>query len=112
TLLAGFLEPHVAEVRTARDGAHALEVLETFDAELILLDLVMPRMDGFAFLLELRSREAHKETPVLVITGKKLTPEESASVRSQSQGFVAKSGQLDRAIRKSLHTLVTGKESL
>jgi len=111
TLLAGFLEPHVEEVRTARDGEEAFKLLEAFDAELILLDLVMPRMDGFAFLEKLRSDPRYAAKPVLVITGKKLTEEETSQVRRQSQGLVGKSGSLSKAIRKSLHSLIAPEET-
>jgi CheY-like chemotaxis protein len=45
---------------------------------LILLDLMMPEMDGFEFLAELRRHPEWNSIPVLVITAKQLTPQERA----------------------------------
>ena len=53
---------------------------------LILLDLTMPMMDGFAFIAELRQREDWRTIPIVVMTGKNLTPEE----RQWLHGSVAK----------------------
>jgi adenylate cyclase len=47
-------------------------------ADVILLDLLMPEMDGFAFLDELRKRDQLKELPVVVLTAKDLTEEDHA----------------------------------
>ncbi len=45
---------------------------------LILLDLMMPEMDGFEFLRELRQRPALADVPVIVVTAKELTAEDAA----------------------------------
>jgi DNA-binding response OmpR family regulator len=60
------LERSGYEVHMASDGDEALTVLETLVPDIILLDLVMPRKDGFATLGELRQREALKSVPVIV----------------------------------------------
>ncbi|HXA49172.1 MAG TPA: sigma-54 dependent transcriptional regulator [Candidatus Acidoferrum sp.] len=54
-------------VATAGDGREALERLATFEAGVILTDLMMPRMDGFELLKELNSRG--DRTPAIVLTG-------------------------------------------
>ncbi|HYN87372.1 MAG TPA: response regulator, partial [Ardenticatenaceae bacterium] len=54
--LAAVLEFEGYEVLIARDGIEALEVLGNGIPGLILLDLMMPRMDGFAFVKELQLR--------------------------------------------------------
>jgi CheY-like chemotaxis protein/two-component sensor histidine kinase len=66
------------QVIEARDGREALARLETEPPDLILLDLLMPGMDGFAFLDELRKRDQLKELPVVVLTAKDLTEEDHA----------------------------------
>src|SRR5437588_1571839 len=53
-------------VKTAGDGAEALQTLASFPASAILSDLVMPRMDGFQFLKELAARG--DRTPTIVLT--------------------------------------------
>jgi DNA-binding response OmpR family regulator len=57
------------EVRTAADGEEALAVMkEEFAPDLILLDLVMPRKDGFATLEEIKKNDKWKSIPVLIAT--------------------------------------------
>jgi CheY-like chemotaxis protein len=57
------------EVRTARDGSSALEVLRAWAPCLILLDIMMPVMDGRAFLRELWRLEDLAATPVVLVSG-------------------------------------------
>jgi signal transduction histidine kinase/DNA-binding response OmpR family regulator len=64
------LEREGYTVVEAEDGAAALECLEAAAPSLIVLDLVMPRLDGFGFLDALRARDAWKAVPVIVISAK------------------------------------------
>lgn len=52
----------------AADGVEALELAKASTADLVLTDVNMPRMDGIALVRELRSLEAYRYTPVLVLT--------------------------------------------
>jgi signal transduction histidine kinase/DNA-binding LacI/PurR family transcriptional regulator/CheY-like chemotaxis protein len=81
----GMLELHARIVRTqlphcrvqlARDGRQALQILQLEHPALVLLDLMMPVMDGFAVLEEMRKSESTRNTPVVVITGQSLTKED------------------------------------
>jgi len=60
-------------VMEAENGRVGLDLLQTARPDLVLLDLMMPEMDGFEFLDEFRSDEGHSATPVVVITAKDLT---------------------------------------
>jgi YesN/AraC family two-component response regulator len=60
-------------VLTARNGLEALAVLEHTCPSLILLDLMMPEMDGFAVLDELCARESTREIPVIILTARLLS---------------------------------------
>ena len=57
----------------ARSGKEALEILSYEYPDLILLDLMMPEMDGFTVLDELRSREATRDIPVIILTARLLS---------------------------------------
>ena len=72
------------EVAEAGDGAQGLEALRRSRPDLILLDLLMPGMDGFEFVRRMRSEPAWRDIPVVVLTGKNLTQEEL----SQFDGLV------------------------
>lgn len=58
---------------TARNGREAMQVLEHARPDLILLDLMMPEMDGFEFLDELHRREDLRDIPVIILTARTLS---------------------------------------
>ncbi|APB35185.1 Signal transduction histidine kinase [Gloeomargarita lithophora Alchichica-D10] len=61
------------QVQTAANGRLALEALADNPPDVILLDLMMPEVDGFAVVEQLRQNEAWQKIPVIVITAKELT---------------------------------------
>ena len=63
----------------ARNGKEALDMLKTVRPDLILLDLMMPELDGFAVLDELRSWEATRDIPVIILTARTLSEAELES---------------------------------
>jgi len=65
--LVGMLSDGNFETQVASDGREALERLSTFDADVIVSDLVMPRMDGFELLRHLKERG--DTTPAIALTG-------------------------------------------
>jgi CheY-like chemotaxis protein len=70
------LEKDGWEVAEAENGRVGLTRLDSSRPDLVLLDLMMPEMDGFEFLEALRSRPAESCPPVVVITAKELTEED------------------------------------
>ncbi|MCR8629746.1 response regulator transcription factor [Paenibacillus radicis (ex Xue et al. 2023)] len=62
-----FLERAGFEIIEARDGAEALAALETVKADMVILDIMMPNMDGWRLCEELRN---HYEMPLLMLTAK------------------------------------------
>ncbi|QJT08837.1 PP2C family protein-serine/threonine phosphatase [Oceanidesulfovibrio marinus] len=56
------------EVRTARDGRHALEVLDSFAPNILLLDIIMPRLDGFGVIEHIRRVRRDEQTFIIMLT--------------------------------------------
>lgn len=54
------------EIKIAGDGAEMLDLISEFTPDIILLDLVMPKMDGFKALEKLKEDEKYKDIPVLI----------------------------------------------
>jgi signal transduction histidine kinase/ABC-type sugar transport system substrate-binding protein/AraC-like DNA-binding protein len=79
-----------APVRVAIGGAAALALLERETPGLVILDLVMAGVDGFEVLRRLRAAEATARTPVLVISGKALGPEDVRRLGYQHVVFQSK----------------------
>ena len=71
--LSRVLEAEGWQVTEAENGLVGLERLAESPADLIVLDLMMPEMDGFEFLSQLRSDDALRAVPVVVITAAELT---------------------------------------
>jgi chemosensory pili system protein ChpA (sensor histidine kinase/response regulator) len=64
------LERHNFEVVTARDGVEALERLEERVPDLMLLDIEMPRMDGYELATAMRADPRYKDVPIVMITSR------------------------------------------
>jgi len=67
-LLFGYLQRSGFAVSTAKDGASALEVIDQVKPDLILLDVMMPKLDGFEICRQLKTNEATKNVPIIFIT--------------------------------------------
>lgn len=68
TVTKNFLERHKFTVITAKDGVDALEKLEQIRPDIILLDVEMPRMDGFQFAEKIRHNAEYVDIPIIMIT--------------------------------------------
>jgi signal transduction histidine kinase/DNA-binding response OmpR family regulator/HAMP domain-containing protein len=91
---------------TALNGQEGLDWLADHPApSLILLDLMMPEMDGFEFLRELRKRPAVADIPVIVVTAKELTVEDVRILSGQTERIIAK----DQAYLTELAAAVRGR---
>ena len=80
------------ETQSVQSGARALEVLSSKLISAVLLDLLMPGMDGFEVIRHVRQEATLKELPIFVMTGKSLTPEESALLARDTQALLQKNG--------------------
>ncbi|MBC8120861.1 MAG: response regulator [Gemmatimonadaceae bacterium] len=65
-----FLQVHGYEVQTISNPLKAFSDLFTFKPDLILLDIAMPRLDGYELCAMIRKSQAFKQTPVIMLTGK------------------------------------------
>src|SRR5258708_3069574 len=68
TLLVDALELEGFEVRCVADGEEALQIVDVWPPNVIILDLMMPRMDGFRFRDEQRRRASIADIPVIILS--------------------------------------------
>jgi CheY-like chemotaxis protein len=82
-------------ITPAENGRVALARMAEDQPDVILLDLMMPEMDGFEFLAELRRHPTWREVPVLVLTAKDLTDEDRRRLNGEVERIIQK-GAYDR----------------
>ncbi|MDD5656586.1 MAG: response regulator transcription factor [Elusimicrobia bacterium] len=78
------------EVRLAEDGEEGLSALGSFRPELVLVDWMMPRMDGESFCRRLRADARFKTLPVLMLTVKQTAQEELEALHFGVDDFITK----------------------
>jgi signal transduction histidine kinase/CheY-like chemotaxis protein len=96
------------EVQSVQSGAHALEVLSTTRVSAVLLDLLMPEMDGFQVLRDIRQNAALKDLPVFVMTAKTLTPEEMTLLGRDTQALFHKNGSWQQQLLAEVRRVISG----
>jgi CheY-like chemotaxis protein len=89
-LMRRTLEKEGWSVMEAANGRVALQYVSQNAPQLILLDLMMPEMNGCQFVTELRSRPEWRSIPVVVLTAKELTPEDQECLRDAVQDIMQK----------------------
>ena len=95
------LEQDGWQVSEAENGRVALDAARRGAPRRHLLDLMMPEMDGFEFLVEMRSRAEWRDIPVLVVTAKDLTAEERSRLNGDVERVLQKgASELDELLRE------------
>jgi signal transduction histidine kinase/DNA-binding response OmpR family regulator len=93
-------------VAEAANGREALARLADDQPQLILLDLLMPEMDGFTFVEILRHQEAWRSIPVVVVTAKDLTPDDRRLLNGYVEQILQKGAYSQEALLYEVRRLV------
>ena len=93
------------QVATAVDGRAGLTAVAEYKPRLILLDLMMPELDGFGFLRLLRTRPEWYDIPVVVLTAKDVTADDFRLLAGQADRVVQKAGLSFSDLSATLQTL-------
>jgi CheY-like chemotaxis protein len=95
-------------VTEAENGCLALDCLKKERPELILLDLMMPEMDGFGLVRELQRNPAWRSIPVIVVTAKDITPEDQRMLRGHVEQIFQKGEFSREELLVEIRQLVSG----
>jgi signal transduction histidine kinase/DNA-binding response OmpR family regulator len=110
-LLRRVFEPEGTKVSEAADGQAGLDWLATHaQPDLVILDLMMPTMDGFTFLDTLRQNPAFDQLPVVVLTAKTLTDEDHQRLRTRALHIIERQGQSEEAIIARLQAQICASD--
>jgi PAS domain S-box-containing protein len=106
------LSPLGYRLRTSDNGEDGLEVLRNDDGRLrlIIMDLTLPRMNGFELLRRMKEIDRIRHLPVVVLTGKDLTLAESDFLRTQSQAVFLKGEEWRRDFIRQVHETLERKQ--
>src|SRR6202022_4004132 len=96
------------DTQSVQSGARALEVLSSKLVSAVLLDLLMPGMDGFELIRHIRLNAALKQLPIFVMTGKSLTTEESDLLARDTQALLLKNGSWQKQLLAELERVIQG----
>jgi signal transduction histidine kinase/DNA-binding response OmpR family regulator len=100
------------ETQTVQTGAGALEILSSKLVGAVLLDLLMPGMDGFQVIRHIREKETLRDLPIFVMTGKNLSSEEIALISRDTQAVFPKNGHWQKQLLTEIaRVLKSGKEA-
>jgi CheY-like chemotaxis protein len=93
-----------------RSGARALEVLSSKLISAVLLDLLMPGMDGFEVIRHVRQEATSRDLPILVMTGKNLTAEEATLLGLETQALLLKNGSWQQQLLAEVGRVIEGRK--
>lgn len=102
-LIYDFLRGSGFEVRAAKSGFQALQILETTKPDIILLDVVMPEMDGFETCRHLKNSQQTKDIPVIFMTAVDDASNPSYKVKGLALGavdYISKPIQLEEVLAR------------
>jgi signal transduction histidine kinase/DNA-binding response OmpR family regulator len=105
-LMRTMLEGEGWTVREAVNGREALEAMEAELPRLILLDLMMPEMDGFQFTDEVRRHPEWRAVPIVVVTSHDLTAVERQRLNGYVQTIVQKAGEVPHTLLERVRDLI------
>ncbi len=89
-LLQAYLEELEGPVRTARDGVEAMSAVEQAAPDIVLLDVMMPRMSGFQVCERIKSNPATRDIPVIMVTALNEVGDVERAVEAGADDFLTK----------------------
>jgi len=105
-IIAELLKTKGYAVATAADGASARAQVAASLPQLVILDLVLPKVGGFELLAEWRADPRTAELPIFVLTSKELTAREKSYLRANAQSLFHKQESWQEALLKQLRRAV------
>lgn len=106
-VVSNMLKQNGWEVQMARDGVEALELVAREIPAAILLDIEMPRMDGYELIATLRSQAQYRTLPLVVLTSRAASKHQQRAIQLGANSYVVKPYQ-DEELLNMLKTLVYG----
>jgi CheY-like chemotaxis protein len=93
------LEKHRMSVISAIDGKEAIQALEQNpDTNIVLMDIMMPEMDGFEAITAIRSNPKWRHLPIIAVTAKAMTGDREKCIKAGASDYISKPVDIDQLI--------------
>ena len=109
-VVGGMLKAHGWETQTARDGVEALDVIARERPSAVLLDIEMPRMDGYELMATLRSDPQYRTLPLIVLTSRAAAKHQQRATQLGANAYIVKPYQ-DEFLLSTIADLVRRSQS-
>src|SRR5258706_2932522 len=106
-VVGNMLKQHGWEIQVARDGVEALEMITQETPAAVLLDIEMPRMDGYELMATVRAQEQYRTLPIVILTPRAATKHQQRAMQLGASGYLVKPYQ-DEEMLNILNALVYG----
>lgn len=105
-----YLQYHGFNVVIEKSSERALQSIRKINPDIILLDIMMPNMDGYKFVEELQLMESCREIPFLFVTAKGMTPDRIKGYKNGCSAYVPKPFDPDELI-EIIHNILKRKQT-
>ncbi|PWK91999.1 response regulator receiver domain-containing protein [Fulvimonas soli] len=96
--LSSVLEPLGVRLEIARNGREAIERLERREVDLVLMDIMMPEMDGLAAMRHIRTKPKWADLPIIALTAKAMADDREHCIRAGANDYIAKPIDVDKLV--------------
>jgi CheY-like chemotaxis protein len=97
--LTSVLENHEMDVVSANNGRHAIEIIRTSpDLSMVLMDIMMPDMDGYETMQQIRESEEFRSLPILALTAKAMKGDREKCLAAGASDYIAKPVNTDQLL--------------
>jgi len=94
--LTSSLEQYGMNVVSAIDGKDALKQLEANKVNIVLMDMMMPEMDGYESIKHIRANRKYKRLPVIAVTAKAMTGDREKCIKAGASDYITKPVDVDQ----------------
>ena len=101
-----FANPRIRFLEAA-NGAQGIDLVRTNKPDVVLTDLAMPGMDGFHMIDQINADPELADTPVIVVTSRKLTPEQTRELSAKVLAILPKDSFSQGGVAKKLHSILS-----
>ena len=96
--LSSVLEPLGVTLQIARNGREALEHLAKHEVDLVLMDIMMPEMDGITAMRQIRANRQWQDLPIIALTAKAMADDREHCLQAGANDYIAKPIDVDKLV--------------